>query len=299
MPERAVCLRAECGVRFPIVDGVPILINEANSIFAFEDFALRRDTTFKLQRSRLESTVDRLMELLPDVSNVIGAKENYARFRERLLAQTPAARVLVVGGSIQGQGMEALDGGRSVELVATDVSFGPFTAIVCDAHDIPFEDESFDGVIAQAVLEHVVNPYRCVDEMHRVLKHGGLIYAETPFMQQVHMGPYDFTRFTHSGHRRLFRCFEEIDGGPVCGPGMALAWSYQYFLLSFAESRALRGVLRAIARVTSFYLKYADFYLIKRPGAIDAASGFFFFGRKEGTVLSDRDLLRYYRGGMS
>ena len=127
------------------------------------------------------------------------------------------------------------------EFVATDVSMGPLTALVCDSHDLPFEDETFDGVIVQAVSEHVVDPGRCVDEIYRVLKPRGLVYAETLFMQQVHMGRYDFTRFSHSGHRRLFRQFAELSSGPICGPGMALAWSYQYFLLSFATSRAVRG----------------------------------------------------------
>ena len=61
------------------------------------------------------------------------------------------------------------------------------------------------------------------------------MYAETPFMQQVCVARFDFTRFTHLGHRRLFRWFDEVRSGPVCGPGMALAWSYQYFLLSFFE----------------------------------------------------------------
>ncbi len=125
------------------------------------------------------------------------------------------------------------------------------------------------------------------------------MYAETPFMQQVHMGRYDFTRFTHSGHRRVFRRFDEIASGPVCGPGMALAWSYQYFLLSFTASRPLRGVMRAFARLTSFYLKYVDYYLVNKSAAIDAASGFYFIGRKGGRILSDRELIRYYKGAMS
>ena len=55
-----------------------------------------------------------------------------------------------------------------------------------------------------------------------VYKDDGLVYADTPFMQQVHMGRYDFTRFTYLGHRRLFRKFEEIDSGAVSGPAMAL-----------------------------------------------------------------------------
>jgi ubiquinone/menaquinone biosynthesis C-methylase UbiE len=171
--------------------------------------------------------------------------------------------------------------------------------VICDAHDIPFADGTFDGVIAQATLEHVVDPYRCVEEIVRVLKPRGLVYAETPFMQQVHMGAYDFTRFTHSGHRRLFRHFSEIASGPICGPGTALAWSYLYFLLSFVQSRVLRGLVRAFASLTAFHLKYADHYLMHEKGAIDSSSGFYFIGRKGKEVLSDRDLVRYYRGAVS
>jgi SAM-dependent methyltransferase len=195
-----------------------------------------------------------------------------------------------------GEGMEILTDRASVDLVETDVSIGPRTALVCDAHDLPFADDSFDAVVVQAVLEHVLDPHRCVEEIHRVVKPGGLVYAETPFIQQVHAGPYDFTRFTHLGHRRLFRKFAEIESGAVCGPGMALAWSWQFFLLSFGTSRPVRALLGAFARLTSFYLKYVDFYLIDKPGTLDAASGYYFIGRKEGNILPDRELIKHYQG---
>lgn len=52
----------------------------------------------------------------------------------------------------------------------------------------------------------------------------------------------------------------------------------------------------AFARFTSFYLKYFDPFLIDRPGALDAASGYYFMGRKAGHVLSDRELVKLYRG---
>ena len=93
--------------------------------------------------------------------------------------------------------MDPVVNNPAIELVETDVSFGPRTALICDAHNIPFAEGSFDGVVAQAVLEHVLDPYSCVAEIYRVLKPAGLVYVETPFMQQVHMGRYDFTRFTH------------------------------------------------------------------------------------------------------
>jgi SAM-dependent methyltransferase len=95
----------------------------------------------------------------------------------------------------------------------------------CPATGAPLRragDASFDAVVAQAVLEHVADPARAVAEMHRVLVAGGLVYAEIPFMQQVHEGAYDFRRYTHVGLRRLFRDFDEVAAGPVCGPAMAL-----------------------------------------------------------------------------
>ena len=124
-----------------------------------------------------------------------------------------------------------------ITFVETDVYFGGRVNVVADGHDLPFIDGMFDAVICQAVLEHVLDPYRCVDEIHRVLKPAGLVYAETPFMQQVHGGPYDFTRFSLLGHRRLFRNFEQELAGTACGPGMALAWAVWYFLRSLSAPR--------------------------------------------------------------
>lgn len=297
--EELACLNTACGLRFPVVDGIPVLLNESRSVFSIADFVHRRDTTFRLRSRGMAALFDRLLGALPDISGAVGTSANCAQLRDALLQQTPVPRVLIVGGSVLGQGMKDLASDSRIEFVATDVSFGPLTAIICDAHDLPFEDESFDGVIAQAVLEHVVDPHRCVREIYRVLRHRGLIYAETPFMQQVHMGRYDFVRFTHSGHRRLFRHFSEMASGPVAGPGMALAWSYEYFLLSFVTSRVMRGLVRAFAHLTSFHLKYLDRYLARKPGAIDAAAGFFFLGRKDAGALPDRELIAYYRGALS
>jgi len=268
-------------------------------VFCVSDFVTHANTTFVLDDDPkgFRSVIRFLSRRLPSIGFNVRAKQNYQGLA-RLLTQEAGARtkVLVVGGSIMGEGMEALGGLDQVDLVETDVSFGPRTMLILDGHDLPFEDDSFDGVIAQAVLEHVVDPCRCVEEIYRVLKPGGVVYAETPFMQQVHMGRYDFTRFTHLGHRRLFRHFEEIDSGPSCGPGMALAWAYQYFLLSFTTSRVLRSLIRAFTQLTSFYLKYFDFSLVGKSGAFDAASAYYFLGRKAQTALSDRELIAQYRG---
>src|SRR2546425_3847359 len=291
--EQYQCQNPNCFFLFPIINGIPILIDEERSIFSTNDFVYGFNNTFFSSQTKSEETIKRL---IPDISRNPKSKENFNKLSKLLLVQSDASRVLVIGGSILGEGMEAIIAHPSIELVDSDVTYGPRTAVICDAHSLPFEDNSFDGVIVQAVLEHVVDPWRCVEEIHRVLKEDGLVYAETPFMEQVHGGRFDFTRFTHLGHRRLFRKFEEIDSGAVCGPAMALAWSYRYFLLSFATSSLLRRLIGVFVRLTSFFLTYFDYLLIDKPGTLDAASGYYFIGRKSDQVLPDKNLIKLYKG---
>ncbi len=290
--EQFKCTNFDCQTCFPLIDGIPILINEEESVFSIGDFFDNENNTLKPK-----SQVERLLvNLLPTIITNLKAKTNYKKFTELLLQQNENPKVLIIGGSVVGEGMEEFLSHPALELIESDVAFGSRVSIIFDTHNIPFADSSFDGVIIQAVLEHVVDPTRCVSEIHRVLKPSGLIYSETPFIQQVHLGKYDFTRFTHLGHRRLFSKFEEICSGASCGPGMALAWSYQYFLLSFVKSSINRALVKAFARITSFWLKYFDYYLIDKPGTFDSASSYYFMGKKSEQVLTDKELLTLYKG---
>jgi SAM-dependent methyltransferase len=277
-----------------VLNGVPILINEDNSVFSIaEVIAHATSPTF-------ESGVLEIAEqVLPSFHRVGTKRANYATLAGLLLARTSDPKVLVVGAGKIGAGMEPLlNACPPIRLVETDVAVRSRTRVACDAHDLPFADQAFDGVVVQAVLEHVLDPHRCVAEIHRVLAPEGFVYAETPFMVQVHAGPHDFTRFTHLGHRRLFRYFDEVASGTGQGPGTALAWAYQYFALSFATSRRARAVIRGFTQLTSFYLKYVDAYLARKPGVFDASSGYFFLGRKADTPLPDRELIAGYRGAL-
>ena len=128
---------------------------------------------------------------------------------------------------------------------------------------------SFDGVVVQAVLEHVLSPATVVAEIHRVLRDGGLVYAETPFMQAVHEGAFDFTRFTDLGHRRLFGRFEEIDRGVAVGPGSSLLWALRYFARSLPSRGGVMVRLLDFAVSCSFFwLIYVDRRLVEHPGGL-------------------------------
>ena len=58
-------------------------------------------------------------------------------------------------------------------------SHRPFTFAVIDAQAIPYEDESFDGVIANHMLYHVPDRPKALAEIRRVLRPGGRLYAAT------------------------------------------------------------------------------------------------------------------------
>lgn len=289
------CTNETCNAKYPVYNNIPILLNPANDLFEQKDFEREEDIFFKTYNSGLTRF---LKKIQPDITYNDVSEKNYLDIAELLKKQKPI-RILILGGSVDGVGIKHLKAMLDKDdlIVETDVSYGPNTTVICDAHEIPFKDESFDLIIAQAVLEHVLDPFLCVREMHRVLKDKGLIYAETPFMQQVHGGKYDFIRFTHLGHRRMFRKFNEISSGVVAGAGSALVWSLKYFLTSFANSKKVDRILSYGGTFLFFWIKYFDVILNRSKGTIDAASGFYFLGRKERDyLLSDKELLGSYRG---
>lgn len=281
---------ANCKLTFPVVEEIPILINDNNSLFKIENFLKKNDTTYKTSKNWKR----KLKPFIPSITLNLTNQENLTTFFSHLKEKNP--KVLIIGGGITENGLKTSRIPDSITFVESDVTFGIQTDLICDAHDLPFKDESFDGVIIQFVLEHILDPYRCVAEIYRVLKKDGLVYSDTPFMQQVHAGKYDFLRFSYLGHRRLFRNFIEIKSGASCGAGVVLAWSYCYFLKSFFTNQTLGQIAWAFGSFTGFWLKYFDYFLIKNPTAFDASSSYFFIGMKANTILSDEDLIAGYKG---
>lgn len=76
----------------------------------------------------------------------------------------------------------------------------PDGAVVANILELPFENESFDYLFADQVLEHVEgNPHKALQETARVLRPGGIAIHTTCFMQEPHEEPKDFWRFSTYG----------------------------------------------------------------------------------------------------
>ena len=92
-----------------------------------------------------------------------------------------------------------------------NIDRGTTPNIFADVTRTPLQSESVDCILCTEVLEHLKNPQACVDEIHRLLRKDGLVFASTPFFYPVHADPYDFQRFTEDGLRHLFREFKLVE----------------------------------------------------------------------------------------
>jgi len=74
----------------------------------------------------------------------------------------------------------------------------------CDlSQPLPFADAQFDTVLSSDVIEHLPDPLLAFNEMGRVLKPGGVLLLNTPFLYMLHEVPHDFYRHTRYSLARL------------------------------------------------------------------------------------------------
>ena len=282
-----------CGIEYSVAGNIPILLKPDNEVFPPQAFLPDSPKSDSLIKRRLIASIGKF---LPRISVNLSSElclKQYAK----LLADIPTAMVLVVGGGGQRKWLDKRFANYpNIKLVYTDIDRDASVDYFCDAHDLPFMEDTFDGVITTAVLQHVVYPERAIAEIYRVLKPSGLIYSEMAFMQQVIEGAYDFTRYTLSGHRRIFNHFDEIDSGLVAGPATVLVWSIENLALAFFRSKAIRLLVKSLVRLTFFWIKYLDYFLKAMPQALDGASCTYFLGRKRIEAISDIEIIKRYSG---
>lgn len=76
-----------------------------------------------------------------------------------------------------------------------------------DAQELPFDDESFTGVLLTDVLQHCEEPRLAMAEAKRVLKPGGKLLAASPFLwSSTNLRP-DYWRITRDGWVLLLQGF--------------------------------------------------------------------------------------------
>jgi SAM-dependent methyltransferase len=293
------CSSAECDLSrepFPVVHGQHVLIDFEQSILD-KAHVMHTGSASVLPRAGAQRMTLRGRLAAASVALLVGHNRVAGFYAQHLLeelkkdlpATSARPRVLVIGGGEVGSGAADLYADKHIDLIGTDIYASPHTELLADGHCLPFADASMDAVWIQAVIEHVLDPQQVVDEIHRVLKPGGLVFADTPFLWPVHERAFDFARFTPSGHRWLFRRFELVAAGYSAGAGQNLALGLRYALVAVCHNAVLGTALAA----PFFWLRLLDRFADKR-GNLDAAAGMFLLGRKSDRTMSYREIVAYY-----
>ena len=86
--------------------------------------------------------------------------------------------------------MDRFEALPNLEYITADIE-SPLAKVKMDIHDIPFEENSFDIIFCNHVLEHVRDDIQAMKEMLRVLKPGGYAILQIPFFHPVPETTYE------------------------------------------------------------------------------------------------------------
>lgn len=133
-------------------------------------------------------------------------------------------------------------------VVNTEIFPWATTDVVCVGEDLPFASDQFDYVLSFAVLEHTRRPWDVAREMCRVLKPGGEVWVDYPFLQPVHGYPHHYFNATPMGSASLFEPFCDIKTLEIFDnnhPIRALRWILEEWRAGLPPDDAARfGALR-------------------------------------------------------
>ena len=142
----------------------------------------------------------------------------------KALCDKEGYRVLEVGSRVV-TGAKFRDMFRHAEYIGFDLYEGENVDVAGDAHRLSsfFPAASFDLVFSSSVLEHLAMPWVAANEMVKLLKKGGYVFAETHYCYGAHELPWHFFQFSERALKVLFpeahgiRCIEAGVSNPMVG----------------------------------------------------------------------------------
>jgi SAM-dependent methyltransferase len=169
------------------------------------------------------------------------------------------------------------------DVVNVDIFPFPNVDILAPGDRLPFQDDVFDAVCSEQVLEHVTRPLDVAREMIRVTKPGGLLYVSVPFIYPYHPSPGDYTRWTREGVREMMYGCEVVETGITMGPtsGMLVVLSMWFATFFSFGITPLRKTLNFLFMIVLTPLKLLDIVYAYLPGAEDVAAGVYIIARKK------------------
>jgi len=169
---------------------------------------------------------------------------------------------------------------KSIIILRMDIVDAVNVDIVCDATSMPKDLVNFSSVILQSVPEHVADIKMLISESKRILKPGGYIYIEMPFLQGVHGDPFDYWRLTPEGLKLLVFPYFVISSGVSGGPIGSLIWLISDLLSNLSKSKYFNLIIRFSLRWLLSPLRIIDFAIVNSKASSKIGCEYFILAQK-------------------
>ncbi len=226
---KVVCTNKSCKVDFQIFNSgevkIPCLIDDKNFDTVFNNSFLNCNRIFKKKQTKLALIISNIKNYIDSFSHkkYLPPYKEIAKKEIQSLIKKNKIDCLIIGSGNRELPLSISD--KKLNIMGCDLYPGKKVDFISDAHYLPIKNESINFIFLQAVLEHVLEPQKVIDECFRVLSDGGLIISEAPFLQGIHENGYDFFRFSPSAHAFLFRDFNIKSYGPLIGVLLSFFWT--------------------------------------------------------------------------
>jgi len=254
----------ESGLTYPIEDGVISFLSGSDETTKTSD-AYEQSGTIKFLRKVFN---------IVRVSSTFKTKKNKNRIPNLINSMALDDFMVNIGAG---------NTDYSPQLINFDIEKTANVDVLADGRRLPVKSGSVSLVISQAVLEHAPDTNTNIAEIERIIKPGGLLYLEVPFMQTYHAHPHDYYRFTHQGLKSFLQDFDILEEGISVGPASATALNLRLFLaqLFSFNNKKLFLVFSVLFAWLTLPIKYLDYFMENNSMAYINSSGIYVLARKK------------------
>ena len=167
-------------------------------------------------------------------------------------------------------------------LVTQDVYLTPTATLVTAPGEIrlPFDSETFDVIILDSVLEHVPDPIAMLQEGCRLLKPGGRILGDAPFLQPLHLLPHHYFNFTPFGLKQVAvkagLDLQYVAAEAHQRPEFTLEWLFRRIFETVSPAEATRLKSLSVEALYGHLLQDKTFIKLPAESITEMAAGYRF-----------------------
>jgi hypothetical protein len=167
-------------------------------------------------------------------------------------------------------------------LVSQDIYLTPTATLITAPGEVrlPFDGETFDVIILDSVLEHVPDPIAILQEGYRLLKPGGKILGDAPFLQPLHLLPHHYFNFTPFGLKQVAGTaglnLEYVAAEAHQRPEFTLEWLFRRIFETVSPAEAARLKSMSVDTLYKLLVQNKDLIDLPPESITEMAAGYRF-----------------------